>query len=240
MDPDVDNWAARLLPERVDPALRFPSDTLLLYQALSWTRPLSTSTSTSTATSTSCRAQESWSTHVTTAGYETEQGFLSWASIADEVVARMLIVVRHPRPGQLEGTSRLPEPPAVPMHEADEPCVLSESEVQDFVAGVDGRYPVAKDASFARDHGHASVIIPGTLLMVRAARSAMAASQGTVEMWFRHSVPVGALLMRRRCADSGVESFHLAGRSEPSALLCLSPESSDELPPGVRPSAVPA
>lgn len=223
MDPDVANWAATLLPERVDPALRLPADTLLLYQALSWSRPLSAHGS--------CHARQVWSTGASTVGYETEQGIASWAERDGEILARMLIVVRHSRAEVTDGESLLPEPPEVPSQETNDPCVLVEAEVQDFVTSVDGRYPVASDATFARSHGHASVIIPGTLLMVRSARAALVMPRGTVEMWFRHPVPVGAVLMRRRSHDAAIESFHLAGRGEPSALLRICPEAVDELPP---------
>jgi hypothetical protein len=205
------DWAARLLPERVDHALRLPDDALLVYQRVGWGAPAVGAEALTAGVAWTCPHRD-----------QTEQGLWCEARSGDRVVAAALLVVRHPGTARAHQPSGLPTPPEVPTAAVDLPLIITEDEVHTFVTQVDGRYPATTARGAAQARGYAGILVPGTVLLTAARPREARHDEGALEGWFRGPVTAGALLTRRRSADGSVDALYLPGRDRPSLLVRVS------------------
>ena len=192
-DPGPGGWVIALLPEFVEPALRFDRPALQVYQRVTWTTGLPEAISAS--------VRPAW---CSPARGRSEIALCSQAVTDDRVVADAVLVARMDGPCEPFGERALPARPDVDgAGGRGLSLVLDTEQVRTFARLARTRHAIHDDAAAARRLGYPDVLVQGAVLLLTVMHFGGSKERGSAEMWFRRAVPAGSVLRaaERRTAE---------------------------------------
>jgi hypothetical protein len=183
--PGPAGWILGLLPEFVDPGLRFDRPALQVYQRVAWRTGLPPTASVSIETA--------W---CSPARGRSEIAVATRASTPAGLASEGLLVVRLDGEGEAYGERAMPPRPQLPDDEGARTLsvVLGIDQVRTFARLARTRNAVHDDPVVARRMGYPDVLVQGAVLLLTVMHYDAPTEPGSAEMWFRAPVPVGSLL----------------------------------------------
>lgn len=196
-----EGWFLALLPDVVDEELWLPPTALQTYQRTAWTEWFPDG-------SFELRAHlvSRW-----TAAGRVQEAWRVEATVQDRLVAYSLSVSSWLGTAASAGTELIPPrpPPVVPVCESSS-FVIGRELIHDHAVLRSRCYEINEAAGFAQALGHPNSVVPSPILGLIAGEPLMAATSGSVEIWFRHVVPTGAVLtVARDASTSGAVALRL-------------------------------
>jgi hypothetical protein len=206
------SWPAVLIPEVIDERLALPEQSVQIYHAVSWEDVVPRDEFI-------VGAGVAW---ISQRADTSEVAVRSYARIGEEPVAQSLIVARATSGLATRGVRHLPPVPDVVGLVRRRSFVVSEADIEAFVAVAGTRYRVASDLRYAREHEYPNVLVPGPLLLVLQLHFAGLECSGGIEVWFRRPVPVGCVLEACESEDNPhLWVFRPVGASDPVTVARL-------------------
>ena len=210
-------WPMVLIPEIVDSRYRLSESALQVYQGVEWHRAVPRGEFTT-------GGNVEW-----VAGRDGtfETGIATRACVADEELARCLLVARMEGDLESYGERTLPARPALDESTLyrRRTLVVDEGTIRMFGDLAGTRYPVHDDERYARAQGFPTILVQGLLLFITQLfyAGAREASTGRGEMWFRRAVPAGSLLEScQSTTDPSLWAMRLIGGGEIAAVARIS------------------
>lgn len=219
---DARAWALMLVPERVDPACRFPDVSMHVYQALQWTATVSSGAVEMTT-------ETRW---VSRHANGVEVAVETSACSDGRLLASGLTVARVN--GEEDGASAsattfgrpaIPQPPD-PSGETTrgKHLVIGESDLADFTRLIGDHHPLHSDLAFAHHRGYPNLLVQGHVQILTLMTFAGVPTAGAVEAWFRRPITAGAALAAGAVPQGHREVWTLrhALDEDPATIMSIS------------------
>ena len=207
-------WPLLLSPERLNPSFRWPEGALQSYQRLTWRQ---TEVPDEVDVDLVLMGEKRARTSVLVAMETT-------ARAHGDILASVHSVSQVPDMAEAtvhEQEIATPVAPDVPDGEERFAFVISDHDVRGFADLMEAEYAAHATTGGAWARGFPNIIAQGPTLLVAVARHLQLPTAGTLEMWFQHPIPVGALVSGMS-SDGRRWKLTISSRKRPAATIVLS------------------